>query len=86
MYNELFGFFAGIGSGIAFSVSFIVPGFNFREKLNLVMGICIGGSGLGMFAISPLMEYIPKLLCPVKQSKSSAGSDRCSYASVAIRV
>ena len=58
MYNELFGLFAGIGSGIAFSVSFIVPGFNFRKKLNVVMGICIAGGGLGMFAISPLMEYV----------------------------
>ncbi|KAK3104760.1 hypothetical protein FSP39_009485 [Pinctada imbricata] len=51
-----FGVLSGFGSGLCYSSSVIVVGFNFERRRNLATGFAVSGVGIGMFVLSPLMQ------------------------------
>ncbi|XP_069141062.1 monocarboxylate transporter 12-like [Argopecten irradians] len=51
-----FGGIAGIGSGLIYTASVVVLGFNFHFKRNMATGIAVSGCGVGTFVFVPVIE------------------------------
>uniref|UniRef100_A0A1I8H2I6 MFS domain-containing protein n=1 Tax=Macrostomum lignano TaxID=282301 RepID=A0A1I8H2I6_9PLAT len=47
-----------IGTSLMYLPSMVIVGLYFDKRRSTAMGIAFGGSGLGMFALGPLMEYL----------------------------
>ncbi|PAA50494.1 hypothetical protein BOX15_Mlig032951g3 [Macrostomum lignano] len=52
------GVITGIGTSLMYLPSMVIVGLYFDKRRSTAMGIAFGGSGLGMFALGPLMEYL----------------------------
>lgn len=53
-----YGVIAGIGLSFVYVPSSVIPSFWFEKKRSLATGIAVSGSGIGTFAMAPLMEYL----------------------------
>ncbi|XP_069140900.1 monocarboxylate transporter 12-like [Argopecten irradians] len=51
-----YGVFAGVGTGLVYSASVVVLGFNFHRKRNIATGIAVSGCGVGTFVLAPAIE------------------------------
>ncbi|KAK3104673.1 hypothetical protein FSP39_007527 [Pinctada imbricata] len=51
-----FGLISGLGAGLTLSSSVVVLGFNFERNRNLASGMAVSGCGVGVFALTPLMQ------------------------------
>jgi len=53
-----YGVIAGIGLAFVYVPATVIPSFWFEKKRALATGIAVSGSGLGTFALAPLLEYL----------------------------
>ncbi|XP_067941068.1 monocarboxylate transporter 14-like [Watersipora subatra] len=58
MLTITYGVLAGFGLAFIYVPASVIPSFWFEKKRSLVTGIAVAGSGLGTFAIAPLVEYL----------------------------
>lgn len=49
-----YGVIAGIGSGLIYTASVVVVGFNFERQRNLASGVATSGAALGIFVLAPV--------------------------------
>ncbi|KAJ8317707.1 hypothetical protein KUTeg_005611 [Tegillarca granosa] len=49
-----YGVIAGIGSGLIYTASVVVVGFNFERQRNLASGMATSGAALGIFVLAPV--------------------------------
>ncbi|XP_048747016.2 monocarboxylate transporter 13-like isoform X2 [Ostrea edulis] len=50
------GIFGGIGMGMCYTSSLVVVGYNFEKNRNVASGLAVSGTGVGAFALAPLMQ------------------------------
>ncbi|KAK3104783.1 hypothetical protein FSP39_009996 [Pinctada imbricata] len=50
------GLFSGLGAGLSFSAGVVVVGYNFERYRGVTTGFAVSGIGVGMFALSPLVQ------------------------------
>ncbi|XP_070200170.1 monocarboxylate transporter 13-like [Littorina saxatilis] len=49
---------AGTGQGFAMTASYVAINYNFPSQANILIGICVCGSGLGIFIHPPLLQLM----------------------------
>ncbi|XP_076450290.1 uncharacterized protein LOC143286561 isoform X2 [Babylonia areolata] len=49
---------AGIGQGLSLVASFVAIGYNFPNQASVLTGMCVCGSGLGIFIHPPLLQKL----------------------------
>jgi MCP family monocarboxylic acid transporter-like MFS transporter 12 len=58
--NLVVGFMTSTGLAMLYIPAYLIISFYFNERRALATGIAVSGSGLGMFAFSPLVAYLIK--------------------------
>lgn len=58
MLAATYGVIAGFGLAFVYVPASVIPSFWFEKKRSLATGIAVSGSGVGTFAMAPLMEYL----------------------------
>ncbi|XP_064627778.1 monocarboxylate transporter 2-like [Lineus longissimus] len=53
-----FGVISGVGLSLVYTPGVIIVAFYFEKRRALATGISVSGSGIGTFAMAPLMEYL----------------------------
>lgn len=52
------GIISGTAGGLAFTANMVVVGYYFKKRRNLALGLANSGSGLGLFCLAPLMQWL----------------------------
>jgi MFS family permease len=55
-----FGVISGLGLSFVYTPTVVIVAFYFEKKRAFATGLSVSGSGIGTFAIAPLMEYLIK--------------------------
>ncbi len=58
--NCIIGLMLSTGLAMCYIPAYLVISFHFNERRALATGIAVSGSGLGVFVLSPLLEYLIK--------------------------